>query len=40
MPGQFKAETFQNEFLPAGSREVHAIMTVTAGEEHHLHRKR
>ncbi len=32
MPGQFKAETFQNEFLPAGSREVHAIMTVTAGE--------
>lgn len=32
MPGQFKAETFQNEFLPEGSREVHAIMTVTAGE--------
>jgi hypothetical protein len=32
MPGDFKAETFQNEFLPAGSREVHAIMTVTAGE--------
>ncbi len=32
MPGQFKAETFQNEFLPAGSREVHAIMTVTASE--------
>jgi len=32
MPGQFKAETFQNEFLPAGSREVHAIMTVSAGE--------
>jgi hypothetical protein len=32
MPGQFRAETFQNEFLPAGSREVHAIMTVTAGE--------
>ncbi len=32
MPGQFKADTFQNEFLPAGSREVHAIMTVTAGE--------
>lgn len=32
MPGQFKAETFQNQFLPAGSREVHAIMTVTAGE--------
>lgn len=32
MAGQFRAETFQNEFLPAGSREVHAIMTVTAGE--------
>ena len=32
MPGQFKAETFQNEYLSAGSREVHAIMTVTAGE--------
>lgn len=32
MPGQFKAETYQNEFIPAGSREVHAIMTVTAGE--------
>jgi hypothetical protein len=32
MPGQFRAETFQNEFLPTGSREVHAIMTVTAGE--------
>ena len=32
MPGHFKAETFQNEYLPAGSREVHAIMTVTAGE--------
>lgn len=32
MPGDFRAETFQNEFLPAGSTEVHAIMTVTAGE--------
>ena len=30
---QFRAETFQNQFLPEGSREVHAIMTVTAGEE-------
>ncbi len=33
MPGPFRAETFQNEFLPAGSREVHAIMTVTAEED-------
>jgi hypothetical protein len=32
MAGEFKAETFQNEFLPAGAGEVHAIMTVTAGE--------
>ncbi len=32
MAGAFRAEVFQNEFLPAGSREVHAIMTVTAGE--------
>lgn len=32
MAGEFRAETFQNEFLPAGSGEVHAIMTVTAGE--------
>jgi hypothetical protein len=32
MAGEFKAETFQNEFLPAGTGEVHAIMTVTAGE--------
>lgn len=31
MPGQFHAEVFQNAFLPAGSREVHAIMTVTLG---------
>jgi RNase P/RNase MRP subunit POP5 len=31
---QFKAEVFQNQFLPQGSREVHAIMTITAeGEE-------
>ncbi|ELS33425.1 MULTISPECIES: vWA domain-containing protein [Pseudanabaena] len=27
---QFKAEVFQNQFLPQGAREVHAIMTVTA----------
>ncbi len=33
MPGPFRAETFQNEFLPSGSREVHAIMTVTAEED-------
>ena len=33
MPANFKAETFQNEFLPAGSTDVHAIMTVTAGED-------
>ncbi len=32
MAADFRAETFQNEFLPAGSGEVHAIMTVTAGE--------
>ncbi|GAX44961.1 von Willebrand factor type A domain-containing protein [Tolypothrix sp. NIES-4075] len=29
MPNQFKAEVFQNQFLPQGAREVHAIMTVT-----------
>lgn len=33
MAGEFKAEMFQNEFLPAGTGEVHAIMTVTAGNE-------
>ncbi len=32
MAGDFRAETFQNEFLPSGTGEVHAIMTVTAGE--------
>ena len=37
MPNPFRAEVFQNEFLPAGSREVHAIMTVTAGDETVLH---
>lgn len=31
MDSSFKAEVFQNEYLPAGSGEVHAIMTVTAG---------
>ena len=30
MSTQFKAEVFQNQFLPQGAREVHAIMTVTA----------
>jgi hypothetical protein len=32
MAANFKAETFQNEFLPAGATDVHAIMTVTAAE--------
>jgi hypothetical protein len=32
MTANFKAETFQNEFLPAGTADVHAIMTVTASE--------
>jgi hypothetical protein len=32
MANEFKAEVFQNEYLPAGAGEVHAIMTVTAGE--------
>ncbi len=32
MATQFTAEVFQNQFLPQGSREVHAIMTVNAGE--------
>ena len=30
MPDSFKAEVFQNQFLPQGADEVHAIMTVTA----------
>ncbi|HAA31442.1 MAG TPA: hypothetical protein DCE56_31695 [Cyanobacteria bacterium UBA8553] len=30
MPTQFKAEVFQNQFLPEGAKQVHAIMTVTA----------
>jgi uncharacterized protein YegL len=29
MSTQFKAEVFQNQFLPQGTKEVHAIMTVT-----------
>ena len=32
MTTQFTAEVFQNQFLTQGSREVHAIMTVNAGE--------
>lgn len=30
MPAQFRAEVFQNQFMPQGAPEVHAIMTVTA----------
>ncbi|MBV9269368.1 MAG: VWA domain-containing protein [Acidobacteriaceae bacterium] len=33
MPNQFTAQVFQNEYVPAGSGEVHAIMTVTAAEQ-------
>ena len=32
MSDEFKAEVFQNQFLPLGAGEVHAIMTVTAGQ--------
>ncbi len=32
MTANFKAEVFQNAYLPAGSTEVHAIMTVTSLE--------
>lgn len=32
MANEFRAEVFQNPYLPAGANEVHAIMTVTAGE--------
>ena len=32
MAASFRMETFQNEFLPAGTGEVHAILTVTAAE--------
>src|SRR5579883_1830609 len=31
MASDFTAEVFQNQFLPQGAGEVHAIMTVTAG---------
>ncbi len=30
MTTEFKAEVFQNQYLPQGTQEVHAIMTVTA----------
>ena len=30
MVDSFKAEVFQNQYLPKGAEEVHAIMTVTA----------
>ena len=30
MPNEFKAEVFQNQYLPSGVGEVHAIMTVSA----------
>ncbi len=33
MTYQFTAEVFQNQFLPQGTKEVHAIMTVTAGNQ-------
>ena len=33
MPNLFTAQTFQNEYLPSGAGEVHAIMTVTATEQ-------
>ena len=29
---QFKAEVFQNQFLPQGTRDVHAIMTITSDD--------
>jgi hypothetical protein len=32
MPDEFKADVFQNQFLPLGASEVHAIMTVTAAQ--------
>jgi hypothetical protein len=32
MANEFKAEVFQNQYLPTGAGEVHSIMTVTAGE--------
>lgn len=33
MANEFKAEVFQNQFLPQGTGEVHAIMTVTATQQ-------
>ena len=30
-PPEFTVKTFQNEYLPAGGREVHAVITVTSG---------
>lgn len=33
MTSNFKADTFQNRFLPAGTGEVHAIMTVSSEEQ-------
>lgn len=33
MTYQFTADVFQNQYLPQGAKEVHAIMTVTAGNE-------
>lgn len=33
MSTQFKAEVFQNQYLPQGVKEVHAIMTVTAATD-------
>jgi len=28
---EFRVEVYQNEYLPAGARQVNAILTVTAG---------
>jgi len=33
MTNQFKAEVFQNQYLPAGSREINAIMTISSATE-------
>lgn len=33
MPTPFNAQVFQNEYLPSGANEVHAIMTVSAAED-------
>ncbi len=37
MPDEFKAEVFQNQYLPLGASEVHAIMTVTAAQSMGAH---